>query len=101
MSQHSVLQMSCSGHGTCECGQCTCDDGWTGPYCDTCPTCTDTCDQLEACVECVVWASGDLLWTVDMTHHPNVCFDTCPLDFRFSFSEDVSTLETDTDWSVL
>ena len=56
------------------------------------------CDQLKACVECVVWASGDLLWTVDMTHHPDVCFDTCPLIFRFSFSDDVSALEMDTDW---
>ena len=50
-------------------------------------------------MECVVWASGDLLWTVDMTHHPDVCFDTCPLDIRFSFSEDVSSLEMDNDWS--
>ena len=40
-------QLTCSGHGSCECGTCGCDDGWTGPYCDACPTCLDTCDTLK------------------------------------------------------
>lgn len=65
---NGVTGDQCSGHGSCRCGGCVCEDGWTGPYCQDCPTCLDTCDTLKQCVECVVWATGDLTdWAVDLT----------------------------------
>lgn len=32
----------CSDHGTCECGQCVCNAGWTGPSCN-CRSSNDSC----------------------------------------------------------
>lgn len=32
----------CSNHGTCECGQCVCNAGWTGPSCN-CRSSNETC----------------------------------------------------------
>lgn len=41
----NVLQtagLMCSGHGTCDCGECRCDPGWGGDTCD-CALDPDTC----------------------------------------------------------
>lgn len=32
-----LLQETCSGHGTCDCGRCKCNDKYTGAYCEECP----------------------------------------------------------------
>ncbi|XP_062509874.1 integrin beta-1-A-like [Corticium candelabrum] len=45
----------CSKHGTCDCdGQCECNEGFYGIYCQTCVSCPDVCrlDGLEECVAC-------------------------------------------------
>ena len=78
-----------------------------GPYCQECPTCLDTCDTLKQCVECEAWASGDLVWGVDIkgkqgivieerysslypSDHPAVCYETCPEEFSLRYETDLS-----------
>lgn len=49
--------VTCSGHGTCDAGECTCDAGYAGPWCDRCastytgyPACApDPCQNKMAC----------------------------------------------------
>ena len=54
----------CSGHGTCECGQCKCDEDANGQYsgrhCEDCPTCPGKCQELKGCVQCKQFQSGEL-----------------------------------------
>jgi len=49
----------CSGHGRCQCGECKCEESedgvYSGEYCEVCPTCQGSCEELQSCVEC----SGD------------------------------------------
>eukprot|EP00092_Neocalanus_flemingeri_P010016 GFUD01010796.1.p1 GENE.GFUD01010796.1~~GFUD01010796.1.p1 ORF type:complete len:824 (-),score=173.21 GFUD01010796.1:871-3342(-) len=59
----------CSGHGTCECGECKCEETeegqYSGRYCEDCPTCPGKCEELKACVQCQVFGSGELFEQVD------------------------------------
>lgn len=52
----------CSGHGTCECGECKCietEEGqYSGRYCEDCPTCPGKCEELQPCVQCLQFQSG-------------------------------------------
>ncbi|XP_076866005.1 integrin beta-8 isoform X2 [Brachyhypopomus gauderio] len=43
----------CSGVGECVCGECVCHNPrrW-GPFCETCPTCSNSCQSQWSCVEC-------------------------------------------------
>ncbi|KAK1890806.1 Integrin beta-6 [Dissostichus eleginoides] len=61
----------CGGHGVCDCGECHCESGWTGEYCN-CSSSTDACISEDGalcsgqgrcecghCVCSVPGASGD------------------------------------------
>lgn len=50
----------CSGHGKCVCNKCECDQtgGYSGQYCNKCPTCNTKCNELKDCVQCKVHESG-------------------------------------------
>ncbi|KAB0794584.1 hypothetical protein PPYR_11423 [Photinus pyralis] len=54
----------CDGHGKCVCGECVCneaEDGggkYTGKYCERCPNCTETCEELKPCVLCQMYQMG-------------------------------------------
>ncbi|KAJ8948573.1 hypothetical protein NQ318_007577 [Aromia moschata] len=37
-----IMEKVCSDHGSCDCGLCVCDPGWTGPNC-ACRDTNDTC----------------------------------------------------------
>ena len=50
----------CSGHGECECGECSCEENYSGKWCEECPTCPDKCEELKPCVQCQVFQSGEL-----------------------------------------
>ncbi|XP_065200071.1 integrin beta-PS-like isoform X1 [Planococcus citri] len=53
---------TCSGHGQCICNKCQCDQagGYSGKYCNKCPTCNTKCNELKDCVQCKVHQSGPL-----------------------------------------
>ncbi|XP_018618589.1 N-acetylglucosamine-1-phosphodiester alpha-N-acetylglucosaminidase isoform X1 [Scleropages formosus] len=64
---------NCSGQGTCVRGHCVCQDGWTGPACDT-PVCPPpACSSHGLCTQrgCVC----DAGWTGEN------CSQACPLGF--------------------
>lgn len=45
----------CGGNGDCICGECVCNStsGYSGKYCEKCPTCSvQKCKELRKCVEC-------------------------------------------------
>jgi len=76
----------CAGpdHGTCQCGNCVCQPGWSGAacdclsanttciapndedrlcsgrglYCDKCPTCSGRCNDFKDCVQCQQYKNG-------------------------------------------
>lgn len=52
----------CGGHGNCTCGVCDCevtDQGkYTGHYCERCPNCNETCDELAPCLLCQMYEVG-------------------------------------------
>lgn len=49
----------CYDHGTCECGQCYCHLGWSGPACN-CPTTITTCiSPIEDAGVCSAHVSDD------------------------------------------
>ncbi|XP_046737139.1 integrin beta-PS-like [Diprion similis] len=53
----------CSKAGSCEQGRCVCDKKMKrhGEFCEECPTCpSQKCDELKACVECVVHETGSI-----------------------------------------
>merc|ERR1712117_842526 len=72
----------CSGpdHGTCVCGECKCfetEEGqYSGRYCEDCPTCPGKCEELQPCVQCQVFGSGELMGQKD-EWGVNKC-DLCP-----------------------
>ena len=72
----------CSGHGTCECGECKCEETeegqYSGKFCEDCPTCPGKCDELAPCVQCKVFSSG-LLHGVRDEWGVEEC-DKCPFD---------------------
>ncbi|XP_035671816.1 uncharacterized protein LOC118412872 isoform X1 [Branchiostoma floridae] len=43
----------CNNNGACICGECQCEEPYTGPTCEDCPTCAGSCTQLRSCAECV------------------------------------------------
>ncbi|KAI8490708.1 neuregulin binding [Branchiostoma belcheri] len=47
------IQGLCNNHGVCSCGVCQCEEPYTGPTCEDCPTCQGSCTQLRGCAECV------------------------------------------------
>ncbi|KAM8827177.1 integrin beta-1-like [Synchiropus picturatus] len=58
-------QQICNGKGTCECGQCKCSPPYQGPTCEDCPSCTSTCAENAACVECRAFHTGAKKSTCD------------------------------------
>jgi len=42
----SVCNSNCSGHGTCQNGECVCDAGWTGGDCSTIKTTLEVCRSI-------------------------------------------------------
>lgn len=54
LSDQTRSPLACSNHGDCVCGDCFCDPGYTGPFCE-CKECVD-CDSDRAdcfCGQCV------------------------------------------------
>jgi protocadherin alpha len=45
-------QEVCSGNGYCDCGNCACDKGYSGTYCEKCVTCPSKCPTDAKCVLC-------------------------------------------------
>lgn len=65
-----VDEKECSGHGSCQCGQCLCDKGYLGKHCQTCflcgeSVCEDDTYNYRRCAVCAV--------TSEQT-----CPDDCP-----------------------
>ncbi|XP_067865176.1 integrin beta-8 isoform X2 [Heterodontus francisci] len=60
MSCRTGQSQICSGRGTCICGRCHCTESRaSGPLCDVCPTCENSCENSWKCVQCHVlnyWA---------------------------------------------
>ena len=52
----------CSGHGVCKCGECTCEENFSGKWCEESLTSDhlDKCDLLKPCVQCQVFNSSKL-----------------------------------------
>ncbi|KAG1650511.1 Integrin beta-PS [Nymphon striatum] len=52
----------CSGHGTCPCNRCECDEingeKYYGKYCQNHPNMRKECSDVEHCVQCFVHQSG-------------------------------------------
>lgn len=73
----------CNGYGTCECGNCVCNAStpYRGKYCDECPSCVGKCSQNKACVQCLVFKSGQL--------SSDQCKSRCK-DFKMSEVDELS-----------
>ncbi|XP_062899816.1 integrin beta-8 [Mobula hypostoma] len=60
MSCRTEQGQICSGRGVCVCGRCHCiDSRASGPLCELCPTCENSCEHSRKCVQCHVlnyWA---------------------------------------------
>merc|ERR1712200_69596 len=41
----------CSNQGECGCGECQCYEGYSGRYCDECPTCPSKCTPIFDCLQ--------------------------------------------------
>ncbi|CAG00011.1 unnamed protein product [Tetraodon nigroviridis] len=50
--------MLCNNRGACLCGTCRCEPPYAGPTCETCPSCTNLCEQYSACAECQAFGTG-------------------------------------------
>ncbi|KAF2902040.1 hypothetical protein ILUMI_04139 [Ignelater luminosus] len=70
---HKKDKKICDGHGQCKCGVCQCDTNeqgkYTGRYCERCPNCTETCDELKPCVLCQMYHVGP--------YNDNTCVEKC------------------------
>ncbi|CAG2106828.1 unnamed protein product, partial [Medioppia subpectinata] len=64
----------CSGHGDCRCGKCYCNEGYYGQMCEDCASCEGRCNELQPCVECKVFKSGN--------YSPVECRDKCTFDYQ-------------------
>ncbi|KAJ0066051.1 hypothetical protein NL108_001271 [Boleophthalmus pectinirostris] len=53
----SENQLICNARGVCECGTCVCIPPFTGPTCESCPTCQHRCQEYASCVECRVFGT--------------------------------------------
>lgn len=48
----------CNYKGDCDCGVCSCYEGYSGPTCEECATCASPCDVFRACVGCKIFGTG-------------------------------------------
>lgn len=55
MSENDTL---CSDNGICECGECICNAGFRGNYCERCKNCPAICEIQYNCVECAGFNQG-------------------------------------------
>ncbi|KAF0300219.1 Integrin beta-like protein 1 [Amphibalanus amphitrite] len=83
----------CSGHGTCDCGTCTCETGYTGRVCQNCPFKWDDCpssdETFSSCCNnmnhCFDWPARCARC---MRNERNVTLcDMCPRDTRLVTSD--------------
>lgn len=50
----------CNEKGTCDCGICKCEEPYSGPTCEECPTCPSPCEIYKGCVGCKIFGTGEL-----------------------------------------
>nr|WEL12718.1 integrin beta 1B [Halisarca dujardinii] len=52
----------CSGQGTCNCGDCTCNEGYGGTHCATCTDANicgpEQCQRYDACTSCLFYINN-------------------------------------------
>uniref|UniRef100_A0AAV2MFJ3 Integrin beta subunit tail domain-containing protein n=1 Tax=Knipowitschia caucasica TaxID=637954 RepID=A0AAV2MFJ3_KNICA len=119
----------CGGQGDCECGQCVCMNGWTGddcgcsmdpapcrsenqligPLCESCPTCSNRCQDHSSCAECKVFQTHrceeecrlytvSLVDTVDDLPAPRCRMfsrqDSCVFHFSYSSSKHLTVTKS-------
>ena len=79
----SLLGILCGGHGSCVCGACICDQGWSGTACD-CFQSQDQCISEESGEICNNHGQCDCGgckcddgWTGVHCDHCPTCVDTC------------------------
>ncbi|KAJ8946346.1 hypothetical protein NQ318_004236 [Aromia moschata] len=63
-------------HGTFRCGQCVCDDGWTGEFCD------EDCNENDNFDTCRVYVDG--IPSSTCYRHGNCICGKCKCDFPYS-----------------
>ncbi|XP_055517453.1 integrin beta-8 isoform X3 [Leucoraja erinacea] len=77
----------CSGRGTCVCGSCQCTESRaSGPLCEVCPTCENSCENSWKCVQCHILN----YWTVYPANCSTLCSQMVVVDHVSESEEEIS-----------